>query len=127
MFKFCHQHHKRVLNPIIDWTDADVWEFIRDYDLPYCSLYDKGYKRIGCIGCPMSTRQISELESYPKFKALYLKAFEELLKVLDDENKRTTWKSPEDVMSWWVKDSEDQEETLITKLLDGDDYELEVE
>lgn len=53
MFKFCYQHHKRILNPIIDWSDAEVWEFIREYNVPYCELYDQGFKRIGCIGCPM--------------------------------------------------------------------------
>jgi phosphoadenosine phosphosulfate reductase len=34
------------LHPIIDWTDSDVWEFIHLYKLPYCSLYDEGFKRI---------------------------------------------------------------------------------
>ena len=104
MFKFCKQNHKRVLNPIIDWQDSDIWEFIKEYKVPYCSLYDKGYKRLGCIGCPMSTRQKQELEAYPKFKRLYLLAFEKLIQVLDDENKRTTWETPEDVMRWWIED-----------------------
>lgn len=53
MFKFCHEKSKRLLNPIIDWTTEEVWEFIHEYEIPYCKLYDEGMQRIGCIGCPM--------------------------------------------------------------------------
>lgn len=114
-FKFCQQEHKRVLNPIIDWSDEEVWEFIREYEIPYCELYDQGYKRLGCVGCPMSTRQRQELDAYPKYKALYLKAFEKLINVLDDEDKVTTWKSAEDVMAWWLGDDAEIIETMITE------------
>lgn len=53
MFKFCHEKSKRLLNPIIDWTTDEVWEFLHEYNIPYCELYDQGVPRIGCIGCPM--------------------------------------------------------------------------
>lgn len=78
-----------------------MWEFIRKYDVPYCELYDQGYKRLGCIGCPMSVNQAKELERYPKYKRAYLRAFKEMLENLD---KKTTWKTPEDVMEWWIGD-----------------------
>lgn len=84
----CPTKGQRILNPIIDWEDDDVWEFIHRYDVPYCELYDKGYKRLGCIGCPMNNKQSEELERYPKYKRAYMRAFEELLKVLNDENLR---------------------------------------
>ena len=51
---------KRYLNPIIDWSEQEVWKYIKDNALPYPELYDCGMKRIGCIGCPMAyykTRQ----------------------------------------------------------------------
>lgn len=54
---------KRYLNPIIDFTDADVWEYIRENHLPYCGLYDEGFKRLGCIMCPMTTRQQTKIEA----------------------------------------------------------------
>lgn len=100
---FCLQHSKRVLNPIIDWMDDDVWEFIKKYNIPYCKLYDEGCKRLGCIGCPMSIHQAEELDKYPKYKNLYIKAFD---KMLEERKKRGKlddgWKTGEDVYKWWI-------------------------
>jgi phosphoadenosine phosphosulfate reductase len=52
----CIPKKKFVLNPIIDWTEQDVWDFIKKYKLPYNPLYDIGYKRVGCVGCPLSSK-----------------------------------------------------------------------
>lgn len=52
--EFCMQKNAYVCNPIIDWSDEDVWHFIKGKNLPYCKLYDEGFKRLGCIGCPMA-------------------------------------------------------------------------
>lgn len=51
----CVMKGKRVLNPILDWTEEDVWLFIRKYQVPYCELYDQGFRRLGCIGCPKAS------------------------------------------------------------------------
>ena len=79
--EMCYKNHTTLINPIIDWTDAEVWEFIREYNVPYCSLYDEGFKRLGCIGCPMGTveHRRYEFERWPKYKDLYLKAFEKMV------------------------------------------------
>lgn len=50
----CYRNQQTTLNPIIDWTDTGVWEFIRAENIPYCALYDEGWHRLGCIGCPMA-------------------------------------------------------------------------
>lgn len=96
----CYRKRTTVLNPIIDWEDGDVWEFIRTYNIPYCGLYDQGYKRLGCIGCPMNTTAAAELKRYPKYKAAYIRAFERMLKLRDPA--KTTWTSGEEVMAWWL-------------------------
>lgn len=103
MVRICPTKGKHILNPIIDWSDSDVWEFIKTYNLPYCELYDKGFKRLGCIGCPMSTHQKEELEQYPKYKANYLKAFQRMLDLMNENELKPKWQTPEEVMAWWVK------------------------
>jgi phosphoadenosine phosphosulfate reductase len=38
-------------NPLVDWTDDDVWAYVREHDLPYNALHDSGYSSIGCAPC----------------------------------------------------------------------------
>ena len=42
------------VHPLYDWNEAEVWEYIRENNLPYNPLYDMGYKRIGCWCCPLN-------------------------------------------------------------------------
>src|SRR5947209_6246386 len=41
------------LNPLADWTEKDVWQYIFKHDLPYHPLHDQGYSSIGCAPCTM--------------------------------------------------------------------------
>lgn len=100
MVESCYRTQKTMINPIIDWTDEEVWQFIKEQKLEYCKLYDEGHKRLGCIGCPMDTHQKEELEKYPKYKKQYLLAFDKMLKNYDTPPKN--WKSAQDVYDWWV-------------------------
>lgn len=43
-------------NPLLDWTNAEVWEYIKNNDVPYNALHDQFYPSIGCAPC---TRAIS--------------------------------------------------------------------
>ena len=38
-------------SPLVDWTQADVWEYIRRFEVPYNALHDRGYPSIGCAPC----------------------------------------------------------------------------
>ena len=104
MVDFCYKSNKRIINPIIDWTEKDVWNFIKTQGLKYCSLYDEGYKRIGCIMCPLQNRSgiLRDKERYPKFYNAYLLAFKKMLEERKMRGKETRWNSPEEVMNWWI-------------------------
>ena len=39
------------INPLADWTKEEVWEYVRDNEVPYHPLYDQGYPSIGCGPC----------------------------------------------------------------------------
>jgi phosphoadenosine phosphosulfate reductase len=47
------------INPLIDWTEADVWNYIKTHKIPYNTLHDQGFPSIGCQPC---TRAIIEGE-----------------------------------------------------------------
>lgn len=120
MVETCYRTRQTTVNPIIDWTDAEVWEFIHEYNVPYCELYDQGYKRLGCIGCPMADNK-AELEAYPKYKALYLKAFERMLESNRQKGivSKAKWDTAEDVMEWWINNGKIQDtDTEIMGLID---------
>lgn len=103
MVESCYRTTKTLLNPIIDWEDEDVWEFLNDVvKVPHCSLYDEGFDRLGCIGCPMARKKGREREfaRWPKYKALYMNAFQ---KMLDQKpEKYENWKTAQDVFDWWI-------------------------
>lgn len=66
-----------LISPIIYWTEKDVWEFLNDVvRVPHCVLYDQGWKRLGCICCPMSShkQKVRELKLYPHIKEKWLQA-----------------------------------------------------
>ena len=100
--EMCYKDHTTLINPIIDWTTDEVWEFIREYKIPYCSLYDEGFKRLGCIGCPMSHHQQEEFERWPKYRGLYLSAFDKMIAHRNENGLDTVWQTAEEVMNWWI-------------------------
>lgn len=64
-----------LISPIINWTDDDVWTFLNTLCITHCELYDQGWHRIGCIGCPMSSskQKILENERWPHVKRNWIK------------------------------------------------------
>ena len=56
LFENCRLQAKRVCNPIVDWMDSDVWDYIRSERISVNPLYERGFHRVGCIGCPLAGR-----------------------------------------------------------------------
>lgn len=69
-----------IVNPIIDWTEQDVWEFIRYIGKPSCVLYSRGYSRVGCMFCPMASRKklYKMIEDYPKYYQAFVRLIHRL-------------------------------------------------
>lgn len=110
LFENCRMQAKRVCNPIIDWTDRDVWEYIESEHLEVNPLYQCGFSRVGCIGCPMAGTKGRQREfaRYPKFQKSYIRAFEWMLQERKRKGKmQGTWNmgtTGEDVFHWWMED-----------------------
>lgn len=101
----CIPKGKFICNPIVDWSDEQVWEFIKSKGLPYCKLYDEGFNRLGCIGCPNGTskQRRAEFERYPRYKEQYLRTFHKMLVRNSEKGVNCTWETPEEVMEWWLR------------------------
>ncbi|MFA5346537.1 MAG: phosphoadenosine phosphosulfate reductase family protein [Methanoregula sp.] len=106
--------HKFYVNPIIDWTDSDVWEYIHSTGIKYCHLYDEGFKRLGCIGCPMAGKnRLKEFARWPRYEALYRKAFDKAaiannLKFGDQYERKggvhLRWTDGDAMFKWWMEE-----------------------
>jgi phosphoadenosine phosphosulfate reductase len=94
-----------LLHPIVDWSDTDVWDYIKRNNLKYCSLYDEGKTRIGCIMCPMQGTKgmLKDKERFPKYYKAYLRAIDRMLIKLQKLGKRCEHgNTAEEVMHWWI-------------------------
>jgi phosphoadenosine phosphosulfate reductase len=100
-------HHFHVY-PIHHWLEWQVWEFIEEYHLPYPSLYDEGFSRIGCCICPYHSSPNGKLH------ALYRSRYPGMFKTF--EHAVSSWyfkrvaqgrtmqhTSPEAFLSDWYK------------------------
>ena len=106
MIENCYKRHKTLLNPIIEWEDTNIWEFIRSDGVPYCGLYDEGFCRLGCIGCPMARRKGREQEflRWPKYRENYIRTFGRMLEERNRRGKKTgQWPTGLDVYRWWME------------------------
>lgn len=105
----CRIRGSTSFQPMLEWLDDDVWQFIDERGVEYCSLYDEGWKRIGCVGCPFAGAKLrsQQFERWPKFKEAYLRAFDAMLEVRNEKCMETEWKTAEEVFSWWMETEEE--------------------
>lgn len=122
LFENCRLKAKRVVNPIIDWKDDDVWGFLGEgtqvlcgthnvtcNSIPVNPLYDEGWCRVGCVGCPMAGKKgrVAEFIRWPKYKQLYINAFDNMLKERERIGKlEGSWRMGGrgiDVFNWWME------------------------
>jgi len=102
------------VSPIVYWEDVDVWDFIREEKLPYCRLYDEGFDRLGCIGCPMAREsgRKKEFARWPGYERLWMRSFMRIWERRTGTTQRdgriwfgdayfTRW---EEMWDWWLED-----------------------
>ena len=106
LFEKCKIQASRVCNPIIDWTDNDVWEYIESEKIQTNPLYYEGFSRVGCIGCPMAKRNAREFEyaRYPTYQKSYIRAFDRMIAERKNRGRDCVWQTGIDVFHWWMED-----------------------
>ena len=109
-FERCKLQAKTVINPIIDWTDAEIWDYIRAEKIQVNPLYQCGFSRVGCIGCPMAGTKGRQREfaKYPKYQKAYIRAFDHMVLERVRRGKMDgTWKigtTGIEIFHWWMED-----------------------
>lgn len=93
---------KITVNPILDWTEADVWKYLNEVvNVPHCELYDQGRHRVGCLFCPMKARKeiVDDMQRYPH-------QFNRLKKTVAKiaESSKLFPNDPKAFLEWWLSD-----------------------
>ncbi len=126
LFEHCTLQAKRVCNPIIDWTDSDVWDFLLSEKIPLNPLYAEGFSRVGCVGCPMAgKKRYREFARWPAYERMYLHSFERMLEERRQRGKLDKgWRcgaTGVKVFHWWMEDG------VLPGQLSFDEYEEAME
>lgn len=112
MAEQCYRTSKTILNPIIEWSENDVWTFLKYYGCNSNPLYQCGYARVGCIGCPMASNKdrYNGFERYPKYRENYVRAFNRMIDRRREVGRAVSpsWTDGESVMRWWLGEDLDQ-------------------
>lgn len=93
LFEECRLRSERICNPIIDWTNEEVWEYLGDRKCPTNILYKLGFERIGCIGCPLTKAKDfkKEFAIFPRYKKCYIDAIRRGLIRAKEKGKELEW------------------------------------
>lgn len=108
----CELKAKTVVNPIIDWVDDDIWDYIKENNLKINPLYEQGFSRVGCIGCPMAGKKGREIEfrRYPKYKLNYIRTFDKMQREREKAGKKPALDkyfpngaTGQNIFDWWLE------------------------
>ncbi len=106
LFENCRLQAKRVCNPIIDWTERDIWDYICSEKIQINPLYQCGFSRVGCVGCPMAgtAGRQREFARYQTYQSAYIRAFDRMIEERHRRGFQTDWTSGKECFHWWMKD-----------------------
>ena len=51
------------INPLLEWSEEQVWDFIKQHDIPYNKLHDQGFPSIGCQPCTRAIEKGEDLRA----------------------------------------------------------------
>ena len=105
-FERCQKQAKTIINPIVDWNDENIKDYIQSEKIDLNPLYCEGFKRVGCVGCPMAGKhRYVEFRRYPTYKKAYIHAFDRMLSArIANEKDKTKWQTGYDVFRWWLEE-----------------------
>jgi len=117
MVEACRRTSQFFLHPIIDWTTSSVWDYLRGRQIDYCKLYDEGWKRLGCVLCPMVRDLEKQMARWPGIVRVWRKISDAVWHTRHTRHMRH-FDTPEKQWAWWLnRDAKSEEENC--PLFDG--------
>ena len=126
MYETCFRDGARhYLNPIIDWTENDVWAFHKERDIPFCRLYREGFSRLGCVLCPNHGAALSamEIERWPQLAANWRRAGIHSWERGTEGMK--AWATGDAYVDWWLTRARHSRDESQAALLESGDSQAE--
>lgn len=95
-----------IINPLAEWPDRWIWDYSREAHLEQCSLYQEGFDRLGCVGCPQASEACREFQfkRWPGIKRIWMRVME----ICIEERRRTglpttgVLETPQTLFDWWM-------------------------
>lgn len=111
LIKTMKENKNVVVNPIYYWSDRNVWEYAIKEQISMNPLYEMGYDRVGCVGCPLVSYKWTQKQfnDFPTYKQAYINAFDRMLKLRKASGKDDlkggwhNWTCGKDVFEWWIQ------------------------
>jgi phosphoadenosine phosphosulfate reductase len=99
------KYRRRTIQPLIDWPDDELWAYLRKRQLPLPSYYAQGFRRIGCIACPMTSpdQRERELALAPNYRDAFILAAQRRLDAVPAEHTlHRHFQTGADYFRWWM-------------------------
>lgn len=99
-----YKYNKYFVRPILEWTQGEVWEYTHTYNVDYCSLYDNGFKRLGCVLCPFARNVEQEMLHFPKITNLWRRACDHIVerRLASGKEYKHTFQTGQELFNWWI-------------------------
>ena len=102
--------HKFVVRPLLHWTREQEKSYLLEKGIKWCSLYDKGFRRLGCVLCPMAGAEEKRLQAayWPKMALAWQHSFERLYqnRIESGSESIKRWKSAKEMFDWYINETE---------------------
>lgn len=114
LIKTMREHGETIVNPIYEWLDTEIWQYVNDNKIKMNPLYYCGKDRVGCLFCPLAKRRdrLHDEIVFPRYKNAYIRSFDRMLierkKAFEAKGKNyqpnELWKDGKGVFRWWMED-----------------------
>lgn len=112
----CFTKNYLFVNPLAYWADNYLWEYIRAEKIEINPLYEQGFCRVGCIGCPMAgKRRIEEFKRWPQYEKMFVRLCDKIIEIRNAQGLKNKYglKNGREYFEYWLYNELPQGETIF--------------